>query len=46
MVALLVMRHLGLMYTLQGLHELGEDVSPVLARYGLDREKLDPAGRC
>jgi AraC-like DNA-binding protein len=36
---------LGLMYTLQGLHELGEDIAPVLARYGLVREKLDPAAR-
>lgn len=36
---------LGLMYTLRGLRELGEDPSPVLARYGLDLERLDPAAR-
>jgi AraC-like DNA-binding protein len=36
---------LGLIYTLRGLREIGEDPGPVLARYGLDLEKLDPAAR-
>lgn len=36
---------LGLMYTMQGLRSLGEDPGPVLARYGLDLDKLDPAAR-
>lgn len=36
---------LGLMYTMQGLRQLGEDPAPVLARYGLDLDRLDPAAR-
>lgn len=36
---------LGLLYTLRGLHELGEDPRPVLARHGLDPDRLDPAAR-
>lgn len=36
---------LGMLYVLRGLRDLGEDVEPVLARFGLDLEKLDPAGR-
>lgn len=36
---------LGLMYTLRGLRDLGENIAPVLARYGLDLDKLDPASR-
>lgn len=36
---------LGLMYTMQGLRALGEDPAPVLARYGLDLDRLDPAAR-
>lgn len=34
---------LGLLYTLRGLRELGEDPDAVLARHGLDLDKLDPA---
>jgi AraC-like DNA-binding protein len=34
---------LGLLYTLRGLRELGEDPAPVLARHGLDLDKLDPS---
>lgn len=36
---------LGLMYTMQGLRQLGEDPAPVLARFGLDLDKLDPGAR-
>lgn len=36
---------LGLLYTLRGLRDMGEDPGPVLARHGLDPDKLDPAGR-
>jgi AraC-like DNA-binding protein len=36
---------LGMLYVLRGLRDLGEDVAPVLARFGLDLERLDPAGR-
>lgn len=36
---------LGLIYTLRGLREQGEDPSPVLARFGLDLDRLDPAAR-
>lgn len=36
---------LGLMYTLQALQQLGEDVAPVLARHGLALETIDPAAR-
>lgn len=36
---------LGMLYVLRGLRDLGEDVEPVLARFGLDLERLDPAGR-
>lgn len=36
---------LGLMYTMQGLRQLGEDPTPVLQRYGLDLDRLDPAAR-
>ena len=33
---------LGLVYTLQGLEAIGEDCSPVLEKYGLDPQRLDP----
>jgi AraC-like DNA-binding protein len=36
---------LGLMYTMQGLRQLGEDPAPVLEKYGLDLDKLDPGAR-
>lgn len=36
---------LGLMYTAQGLQQLGEDVAPVLERHGLALDTLDPAAR-
>lgn len=36
---------LGMLYTLRGLRDLGEDVEPVLARFGLDLERLDPSAR-
>ncbi|SEQ30581.1 AraC-type DNA-binding protein [Solimonas aquatica] len=36
---------LGLMYTMRGLRSLGEDPAPVLARYGLDLDRLDPGAR-
>ncbi|MFA5940507.1 MAG: AraC family transcriptional regulator [Sinimarinibacterium sp.] len=36
---------LGLMYTAQGLQQLGEDVAPVLERHGLVLDKLDPSAR-
>lgn len=36
---------LGMLYTLRGLRELGEDISPVLARYGIDLDKVDPTAR-
>ncbi len=36
---------LGLIYVMQGLRELGEDAGDVLARHGLDPDKLDPATR-
>lgn len=36
---------LGLMYSLQGLRSLGEDVAPVLARHGLDLDRIDPSAR-
>lgn len=36
---------LGMLYTLRGLRELGEDISPVLSRYGIDLEKVDPTAR-
>ena len=36
---------LGMLYTLRGLRELGEDIAPVLTRYGIDLEKVDPTAR-
>jgi AraC-like DNA-binding protein len=33
------------MYTLRGLRDIGEDPGPVLARYGLDLDRLDPTAR-
>lgn len=36
---------LGLMYTAQGLQQLGENVAPVLERHGLALDTLDPAAR-
>lgn len=36
---------LGLLYTLRGLRELGENIEPVLARHGLDADHLDPSAR-
>lgn len=36
---------LGLLYILKGLKDLGEDVDPILARYGLDLEAMDPNAR-
>lgn len=36
---------LGLTYTMRGLRDNGEDPGPVLARYGLDLERLDPTSR-
>ncbi|MDR3417771.1 MAG: AraC family transcriptional regulator [Nevskia sp.] len=36
---------LGLMYTMQGLRQLGEDPAPVLGKYGLDLDKLDPSAQ-
>lgn len=36
---------LGLIYLVQGLKQLGEDPSPVLARHGLSLERLDPSTR-
>jgi len=33
---------LGLLYTLRGLIDQGEDLSPVLAKYRLDPDRLDP----
>lgn len=36
---------IGLLNTLEGLRRLGEDISPVLARYGLDLDRVDPAAR-
>ncbi len=36
---------LGLMNTLQGLRELGEDPTPVLLRHGIDIDKIDPSTR-
>lgn len=36
---------LGMLYTLRGVRDLGEDVEPVLARFGLDLERLDPGAR-
>ncbi len=36
---------LGLVYTLRGLRELGEDMDPVLSRFGLDPDRLDPGAR-
>lgn len=36
---------LGLLYTLRGLRELGENPDPVLQRYGLNIEQLDPSAR-
>lgn len=34
---------LGLVYMLQGFRQLGEPVEPVLARFGLDLDSIDPA---
>lgn len=36
---------LGLIYMLRGLQELGEDLTPVLERYGISIDSLDPGGR-
>jgi AraC-like DNA-binding protein len=36
---------LGMLYILRGLRDLGEDVAPVLARFGLDLDRLDPGAR-
>lgn len=36
---------LGVLYILRGLRELGEDISPVLDRYGIDLDKVDPTAR-
>lgn len=36
---------LGLISTADSLRKLGEDVTPVLARYGIDLDRVDPAGR-
>lgn len=36
---------LGLIYMVQGLQQLGEDPTPVLARHGLSIDKLDPSTR-
>ena len=36
---------IGLIYTLRGLLDQGEDPAPVLARFGLDIDHLDPAAR-
>jgi AraC-like DNA-binding protein len=36
---------LGMLYVLRGLRDLGEDISPVLARYGLDLDHLNPGSR-
>lgn len=36
---------LGMLYTLRGVRDLGEDVGPVLARFGLDLDRLDPSAR-
>lgn len=36
---------LGMLYTLRGMRDLGEDIAPVLQRFGLDLDRLDPAGR-
>ncbi|MES2919444.1 MAG: AraC family transcriptional regulator [Pseudomonadota bacterium] len=36
---------LGLLYTLRGLRDAGEDVTPVLERFGLDLDRLDPGAR-
>lgn len=34
---------LGLMATLDGLRKLGEDITPVLTRYGVDLDNVDPS---
>lgn len=36
---------LGMLYILRGLRELGEDILPVLDRYGIDLDKVDPTAR-
>ena len=36
---------LGMLYTLRGVRDLGEDITPVLERFGLDLDRLDPAAR-
>lgn len=36
---------LGMLYILRGLRELGEDIQPVLDRYGIDLDKVDPTAR-
>ena len=36
---------LGLLYTLRGLRDVGEDVTPVLERFGLELDRLDPGAR-
>lgn len=34
---------LGLIATLEGLRKLGEDITPVLGRYGIDLDQVDPS---
>jgi AraC-like DNA-binding protein len=36
---------LGMLYVLRGLRELGEDIQPVLSRYGIDLDNVDPTAR-
>lgn len=36
---------LGLISTLDGLRKLGEDIAPVLTRYGIDLDRVDPTAR-
>ncbi len=36
---------LGLIYILRGLQDIGEDVGPLLTRYGLDLDAVDPTAR-
>ncbi|MEE4250179.1 MAG: AraC family transcriptional regulator [Alcanivoracaceae bacterium] len=35
---------LGMVYMLQGFRALGEDMGPVLSRFGIDLDRIDPAG--
>lgn len=36
---------IGLMYTLQGLRAIGEDIQPVLDQFGFDLESMDPGAQ-